>query len=71
MCDGFFFIALKPPTYFVYNKSMLEFMGIYGKSVGDNIMGIYGKVAFDINPHKSKHGFSINKPCNLNTHKFP
>ncbi len=30
-------------------------MGIYGWTFG--IMGIYGKLYGDMNPHKSQHGF--------------
>ncbi len=39
-------------TDFIYNKSVLGFMAIKDER-------IYGKVAGDINPHKSEHGFSI------------
>ena len=59
-------------TEFIYNKSMLGFMGIYGKLAGDvnphTSEKIYGKPAGDIYPHKSKHGSIINKPRKRNPH---
>ncbi len=57
------FVTLWSPCKFyrIHYKSMLGFMGIYGKLAGDinphksshYTMGIYGKPAGDINPHKS------------------
>ncbi len=44
-------------TEFIYTKSILGFMGIYedlwGFMESPRVMGIYGKPAGDINPHKS------------------
>ncbi len=60
-------------AWFIYTKSMLGCMGIYGDIYHPwpfhKLWRFYITLRLSINPHKSKRGFIINKFCEMNPHK--